>query len=96
MIERWTRRQKSANALAVRARIVLASARGESNTNIAVRLGLSKPTVGKWRARYVAQGLDGLLDELRPGAPRTVSDEEVDRVVTLRVSADPSISSRRS
>lgn len=89
VLERWTRRQKSANALAVRARIVLASARGESNTDIAVRLGLSKPTVGKWRARYVASGLDGLLDEPRPGAPRTVSDEEVDRVVTLTLETVP-------
>ena len=89
VLERWTRRQKSANALAVRARIVLASARGESNTDIAVRLGLSKPTVGKWRARYVAQGLYGLMDEPRPGAPRTVSDEEVDRVVTLTLETVP-------
>lgn len=89
VLERWTRRQKSANALALRARIVLASARGRSNTEIAAQLGLCKPTVGKWRARFVAKGLDGLLDEPRPGAPRTVSDEEVDRVVTLTLETVP-------
>jgi len=89
VLERWTRRQKSANALATRARIVLRSAQGESNTDIAARLGLSKPTVGKWRARYVADGLEGLLDEPRPGAPRTVSDEDVDRVITLTLETVP-------
>jgi transcriptional regulator with XRE-family HTH domain len=89
VLERWTRRHKSANALATRARIVLGSARGESNTDIAARLGLSKPTVGKWRARYVARGLDGLLDEPRPGAPRTVSDEDVERVLTLTLETLP-------
>jgi transposase/DNA-binding transcriptional ArsR family regulator len=89
VLERWTRRQKSANALATRARIVLRSAQGESNTDIAARLGLSKPTVGKWRARYLADGLEGLLDEPRPGAPRTVSDEDVDRVITLTLETVP-------
>lgn len=89
MLERWTRRQKSANALAMRARIILASAQGHSNTDIARRLGLSKPTVGKWRARYLAQGVDGLLDEPRPGTPRTIGDEEVDRVITLTLETTP-------
>ena len=89
VLERWTRRPKSANALAMRARIVLASARGESNTEIATQLRLSKPTVGKWRARYLARGVDGLLDEPRPGAPRTIRDEDVDRVVTLTLETTP-------
>lgn len=89
VLERWTRRQKSANALATRARIVLASARGESNTVIAAQLRLSQPTVGKWRARYIAHGVDGLLDEPRPGAPRTISDEDVERVVTLTLETVP-------
>lgn len=89
VLERWTRRAKSANALAVRARIVLASARGQSNTAIAAQLWLSQPTVGKWRARYVARGVDGLLDEPRPGAPRTIRDEEVERVVTLTLETTP-------
>jgi transposase len=86
---RWSRRQTSANALATRARIVLASADGEPNGRIAARLRLTPQTVGKWRARYVAQGLDGLLDEPRPGTPRTVSDEQVDRVLTMTLETRP-------
>src|SRR2546426_443894 len=82
LLERWTRRQKTANALATRARIVLASVDGESNQRIAARLQLTPQTVGKWRARYVADGIDGLLDEPRPGAPRTVSDAQVEDVLT--------------
>jgi transposase len=88
-LERWTRRQTSANALAMRARIVLASAAGESNTQIAARLQLTPQTVGKWRGRYLAKGVDGLLDEPRPGAPRTVNDEQVDRVLTLTLETLP-------
>src|SRR3989304_5452298 len=89
VLERWMRRPKSANALAPRARIVLASARGDSNTEIAAQLQLSKPTVGKWRTRYLARGVDGLLDEPRPGAPRSISDADVDRVVTLTLETTP-------
>ena len=89
VLERWTRRQKSANVLATRARIVLGSSQGQSNKEVAAQLGLSQPTVGKWRARYVARGLDGLLDEPRPGAPRTVSDKDVDGVVTLTLETVP-------
>lgn len=89
VLERWTRRQTSANALATRARIVLAGATGESNLEIAGRLRLTPQTVGKWRARYVKRGIDGLLDEPRPGAPRTVSDAAVDRVLTLTLESVP-------
>jgi len=88
-LERWTRRPKSANALAMRARIVLASSAGESNGRIATRLRLTPQTVGKWRARYIAKGVDGLLDEPRPGAPRTVGDEQLDRVLTLTLETVP-------
>lgn len=89
LLERWIRRQTSANALAMRARIVLASAAGESNDNIATRLRLTPQTVSKWRGRYVRKGVDGLLDEPRPGAPRTVSDAEVERVLTLTLETVP-------
>ncbi len=89
LLVRLTRRQTSANALAMRARIVLASAAGESNQEIAARLHVTPQTVGKWRARYVAQGMDGLLDEPRPGAPRTISDEQVERVLTMTVETLP-------
>lgn len=89
LLERWTRRQTSANALATRARIVLASAEGESNAQIAARLRLTPQTVGKWRGRYVSRGIDGLMDEPRPGAPRTVGDDEVERVLTLTLETLP-------
>lgn len=88
-LERWIRRQTSANALAIRARIVLAGADGESNARIATRLRLTGQTVGKWRARYVAKGLDGLLDEPRPGAPRTIGDEQVEQVIALTLESVP-------
>jgi transposase len=77
----WTRRPKTAQALALRARIVLLSAEGQSNTVIARRLHISLPTAGKWRQRFLERRLDGLLDEPRPGTPRKLSDVEVERVL---------------
>src|SRR2546422_3344058 len=67
-LERWVRRPKSAQALAPRARVILACAQGKTNTAVAQQMHLAKPTVGKWRSRFVARRLDGLLDEPRPGA----------------------------
>ncbi|MDR3415859.1 MAG: helix-turn-helix domain-containing protein, partial [Nevskia sp.] len=78
----WTRRHKTSQALALRAKIVLACAQGEMNRDVARRLGVSKPTVGKWRSRFVTGRLDGLLDEPRPGAPRQIGDDQVERVIT--------------
>ena len=72
-LESWARRGKSAQALAQRSRIVLAAAEGLKNTEIAERLGLDQGTVRKWRARFAVDRLDGLVDEPRPGRPRTVS-----------------------
>lgn len=88
-LERWTRRPTTAQALAQRARIVLASASGKSNTVVSAELGLAKPTVGKWRSRFVVRRLDGLLDEPRPGAPRSISDADVERVVALTLEKTP-------
>ena len=79
-LERWARRPKTAQALASRARIVLRCAAGLSNGAVASELGVHAATVGKWRRRFVADGLDGLLDEPRPGAPRRISDELAARV----------------
>ncbi len=73
-LERWARRPKSAQALGQRARTVLAGAQGESNTVVAAEVGWGSHTVGKWRARFIARRLDGLLDEPRPGAPRRITD----------------------
>lgn len=88
-LDRWTRRPTSAQALAQRARIVLACAAGKTNTTVAAAHQVSKPTVGKWRARFLAQRLDGLLDEPRPGAPRRITDADVERVLTRTLEAQP-------
>src|ERR1700688_4661081 len=65
------------HALVARAQLVLLAAEGVPNQVIAERLGWSKPTVGKWRQRFVAHRLQGIYDELRPGRPRSISDEQV-------------------
>jgi transposase len=88
-LQRWTRRRTTAQALAQRARIVLAAAEGASNTRVAEQVGLNKHTVGKWRQRFLENGVDGLLDEPRPGAPRTITDEDVERVLTLTLEETP-------
>jgi transposase len=88
-LERWARRPKTAQALALRARIVLRCAAGQSNTTVAERFGVTKQMVGKWRARFVAQRVDGLLDEPRPGAPRTINDARVEQVIRKTLEATP-------
>ena len=82
----WTRRRKTSQALALRARIVLACQQDRSNREIGREVRATAQTVGKWRSRFQRSRLDGLLDEPRPGAPRTISDEQVERVIakTLR------------
>jgi transposase len=85
----WTRRAKSANALAMRSRIVLAAADGLSNTAIAGKLDINVSSARKWRSRFVAERLDGLLDEPRPGRPRTVEDEQVEAVITRTLETTP-------
>ena len=89
VLQRWARRPSSAQALALRCKIVLAAADGLSNVEIAERLGCNRATAGKWRARFVADGLDGLWDEPRPGAPRTISDEDVERVIVATLEQTP-------
>jgi len=85
----WSRRPKSSQRLALRARIVLACAAGASNTAVAAQLGVKQQTVGKWRARFLEKRLDGLVDEPRPGAPRTITDAEVEDVVTRTLESKP-------
>ena len=89
VLERWARRPKSAQALALRCRIVLAAARGETNQEIAARVDCHPTTVGKWRRRFAEQRLDGLHDEPRPGKPRTVSDGDVERVIVKTLEEQP-------
>lgn len=85
----WSRRSKSANALAIRSRIVLAAAEGMNNTAIADKLDIHVSSARKWRSRFVAERLEGLLDEPRPGRPRTVSDERVEAVITRTLETTP-------
>jgi transposase len=88
-LEGWARRRKTAQALALRARIVLRAAAGSSNTAIAAELGVAKHTVGKWRERFARDRLDGLRDEPRSGAPRTVTDEQVAALLVRTLEAAP-------
>jgi transposase len=75
--------------LALRCRIVLACAEGASNQAVAERLGISRPTVTKWRSRFVARRLEGLADALRPGAARTITDEQVEQVLLMTLETTP-------
>lgn len=88
-LERWARRHSSAQALALRCRIVLACAEGLANTAVAERLGVSRPTVTKWRSRFVEHRLDGLHDEPRPGGPRSITDADVERVIVTTLEQTP-------
>ena len=88
-LERWARRPNSAQALALRCRIVLACAEGATNQEVAAKLGVHQATVGKWRGRFVARRLDGLHDEPRPGAPRKITDEHVERVIVTTLEETP-------
>jgi len=88
-LEAWTRRTTSAQGLARRARIVLGAADGRSNTEIAERVGVSRPTVAKWRSRFAGRRLDGLVDEPRPGRPRTITDDQVEEVVVKTLETTP-------
>ncbi len=89
VLERWARRPKTAQALAQRARIVLACGTGATNRVVATRFGVTAQMVGKWRARFVGRRLDGLLDEPRPGTPRRVGDDAVERVLTRTLETMP-------
>ena len=88
-LERWARRRTSSQALALRCRVVLACAEGASNAAVATRVGISRPTVIKWRARFVARRLEGLADEPRPGAARTITDEQVEQVLVATLETTP-------
>jgi transposase len=85
----WTRRPKTAQALALRARIVLRAADGLNSTAIARELGLHLATALKWRKRFVERGVDGLLDEPRPGQPRKIGDAQVEELITRTLESKP-------
>ena len=89
VLERLANRRKSAQATAMRARIVMCCAKGDTNREVAARLGVSGAMVGKWRRRFVEHRLDGLSDDPRPGAPRTVTDDQVEAVVVKTLEEKP-------
>ena len=86
---RWSRRAKSAQFLASRSKIVLACAQGLDNQQVAVKVGVAPATVGKWRRRFIDKRLDGLLDEPRPGGPRTIGDEQIEAVIVATLERTP-------
>src|SRR5215213_6571827 len=88
-LQRWARRRKSAQALALRSRIVLACAEGLDNKQVAARERVTQQTVGKWRARFVQLRLDGLSDDPRPGRPPSVTAEQVEDVVVATLESTP-------
>ena len=82
-------RRTTAQALALRARIVLACAEGMQNKEVAVRLEVTENTVGKWRRRFIAHRLDGLHDEPRSGAPRTIDDARIEALIVTTLESLP-------
>ena len=80
-LEQWARRRTTEQGLAQRAHIVLACAAGRSNSEIATELRITRQTAGRWRRRFAAKRLDGLVDEPRPGTPRRLSDAQVEQVI---------------
>jgi transposase len=89
-LESWARRGKTAQSLARRARLVLACAEpGATISGVAAVLGVSRVTVALWRRRFAERGPDGLLDEPRPGAPRRITDEQIERAVVTTLEGEP-------
>src|ERR671914_228978 len=88
-LESLAHRSRTAPYLARRARIILACAEGHDNKLVAKRLRMSQTTVCKWRARFVRERLDGLYDEPRPGAPRHVTDEQIEHVIVRTLEEMP-------
>ncbi len=85
----WARRRKTSLALALRARIVLRCADGATIAEVAQRLEITRGTVSKWRSRFQADRLDGLSDEPRPGRPRTITDDDIEQVITKTLESTP-------
>ena len=89
ILEGYTQRRKTAQGLALRARIVLGCASGLSNKAVAARERVTAQTVGKWRRRFLKRGADGLLDEPRPGVPRKIDDAKVESIIVQTLESQP-------
>ena len=89
VLERWARRAKSSQVLAMRSKIVLACAEGRDNVEIAAGLGVHRDTVSKWRNRFVRLRLEGLTDEQRPGRPPSITLDRVEAVVVATLEETP-------
>jgi transposase len=89
ILQGWATRRKTAQGLALRARMVLLCAEGHSNTAVAAQVGRCRETVGRWRSRFIRDRLQGLCDEPRPGAPRTISDAAVEEVIVKTLEETP-------
>src|SRR3954469_3066999 len=89
VLEGFVRRRTSARGLDQRSEIVLEAAAGRTNTEIAERLRVSRPTVTRWRGRFAERRVDGLVDEPRPGRPRTITDDQVEQVVVKTLETKP-------
>jgi len=88
-LKRWTRQRKTTQALAARARTVLAAADGLNNAQIRDKLGVCRPIVPTWRKRFAERGLEGLDDEPRSGRPRIIDDARVPDVATRKLKTKP-------
>jgi transposase len=88
-LQNWSKRRKTAQALALRARIILLAARNWNNIEVADELQITRQTVGRWRRRFIEKRLQGLLDEPRPGAPRKMSDADIEQVITKTLESTP-------
>ncbi len=90
MLTGWSRRRRTAQALALRARIVLACAEGGATiASVSAQVQVSRATVSKWRSRFLARRLEGLSDEPRPGRPRTITDDQVEQVIVTTLEQSP-------
>src|SRR6202007_3028715 len=84
-----TRKHRAPQALAERARIVLAAASGLTNKEVAAKVGVCAATAGTWRNRFAAKRMDGLYDEPRPGAPREIGDDEIASTIRKTLETRP-------
>jgi transposase len=89
ILDQWVRRPTSALALALRARIIVRLSEGRSSLAVARQMRVHIQTVSKWRERFRSQGVDGLLDEPRPGQPRKIADAHVEAVIARTLESKP-------